>query len=80
MICPYCDTIMQGGRINVQSSMGSFPSVEWVPEMDFKRAGISLKQIFTFKNRKSAFLHDVANEGYYCPNCKKLICVFETKP
>ncbi len=84
MICPYCNTIMQGGRINVQSSMGSFPAVEWVSEMDFKKAGegglSGWKRKLTFKNAKSAYLHDVANEGYYCPTCKKLICIFETKP
>lgn len=79
MICPYCNTIMQGGRINVQSSMGSFPSVDWISELDYKKAS-GVKRFLTFKNHKSAFLHDVANEGYYCPTCKKLICIFETKP
>lgn len=79
MICPFCDTIMQGGRINVQSSMGSFPSVDWVSELDYKKTS-GVKRFFTFKNKKSAYLHDVANEGYYCPTCRKLICIFETKP
>ena len=79
MICPYCDTIMQGGRIKVQASMASFPSVDWISELDFQKAG-GLKRLLTFKNKKSAYLHDVANEGYYCPTCKKLICIFETKP
>lgn len=79
MICPYCDTVMLGGRIKVQASMASFPSVDWISEMDFQKAG-GLKRRLTFKNKKSAYLHDVANEGYYCPGCKKLICIFETKP
>jgi hypothetical protein len=70
---------MLGGRINVQSSMGSFPSVDWVSELDYQKGSV-LKPFLSFKNRKSAYLHDVANEGYYCPGCKKLICVFETKP
>lgn len=78
MICPYCDTVMLGGRINVQSSMGSFPSLDWVSETDYQKGG-GLKRFLTFKNRKSAYLHDVANEGYYCPGCKKLIAIFETK-
>lgn len=77
MICPNDNTVMIGGRIHVASSMGSFPNLTWVSEQDFQRAG-GVKRFLTFKNKKTAYLQDVANEGYYCPTCGKIVAIFNS--
>jgi NAD-dependent SIR2 family protein deacetylase len=66
--CPYCESEMKKGFVEISGSMPFSTNVAWYPEEERKK--IFHDNIIWLKTRA---------EGYHCDNCDKIIAVFDKK-